>query len=129
MIRWNGKPLTLRSENEKDFITIDNGAPWNSNTVYYQNFPNWLKKKMPLYGTKDINTNDANTLYLPTATTAYLFRHRYGGWPNVDVNGWSQVSEGSYLHYGPNMTLYTKKFEAGTYTIDNNAAMYLFDSD
>lgn len=128
-ILWNGEPLTLRKEGSDDGLTNTNGRVWsNTGSVHYQNFPTFLRQKMPLYGTQDVNTNDANTLILRRKTMVYMFREDY--WNPVDMNGWTLLSTGEYLSLHPNtVRLYSKEMEAGTYTIDNNSAMYLFDED
>ena len=123
---WNGVHLTLRAEDPNDRLTINYGGNWGNK--YYQNFPEMLKEKMPLYGTQDINTNNANTLYLPTKTMGYMLH--IIGWEPVGMDGWTEVSMGSYINeYGNEVRLYTREFEAGTYTLDNYSAMYLFDPD
>ena len=127
-ILWNDIPLTLRNEGKDDRLTIG-GKPWGSGDgVYYQNLPTYLKSKMPLYGTKDVNTGDANTLYLPTDAMVYMLRR--DDWAAVDMTGWNYKSSGSYLTvYSPgSIKIYSKKMAAGTYTIDNLSAMYLFDT-
>ena len=125
---WNGQPMTLRVESSADFFTAHNGGTWGTNNIYLQNLPVDLKEKMPLFGTNDVNTGDSNSLYLPTKTFAFMFRHT--GWQLVDMTGWTEVSMGAYLGgHGSDIRMYTKEFEPGTYTIDNYSAMYLFDPD
>ena len=125
---WNGEPMSLRAERTDDFFTIYNGAIWSNNGVYYQNLPSELKEKMPLYGTQDINTGDAIWLVLPTKTVAYMFRMDH--WAAVDLTGWTEVSIGPYLGgHGNDVRMYTREFDPGSYVLDNNSAMYLFDPD
>ena len=125
---WNEEPMSLRVESTNDFYTISNGQSWGSNLVYYQNLPTDLKEKMPLYGTQDINTGNANLLYLPTKTYAYMFRKH--GWQEVDMTGWTEVSMGSYFGgHGGDIRMYTREYEPGTHIVDNFSAMYLFDPD
>ena len=127
---WNEVPMTLRTEGKDDKLTHAGGRnDWGAGDgVHYQNLPPSLKEKMPLYGTQDVNTNDANTLYLLTKTMGYMFR--ISGWSPVDMDGWMEVSMGSYLNaHGDDVRLYTREFEAGTYILDNMSAMYLFDPD
>ena len=126
---WNGSPLTLRTEGKDDRLYSGSGDTWgNDDGVYYQNLPEVVKEKMPLYGTQAVNTNDINTLYLPTKTMGYMFR--INTWMKVDMNGWTEVSVGPYLSgYNAVVIMYKKEFEAGTYKIDNQSAMYLFDPD
>ena len=132
---WNGLPLTLRKEGKSDRLFNAHGATppttkyWGSGDgVYYQNLPSTLKEKMPLYGNQEVNTKEANNLYLPTKTMVYLFRQPR--WSGVDLNGWKYVSTGSYLSlYGNDIQMYTKELAAGNHIIDNMSAMYLFDPD
>ena len=120
--------MTLRKEGSDDGFTLSGGVWSNAGSVHYQNLPNFLKEKMPLYGTQDVNTNDANELILTTKTLVYMFR--IDAWGPVDLNGWTLKSTGGYLSpHSTGVRMYEKEFESGTYTIDNNSAMYLFDED
>ena len=80
-----------------------------------------------MLGTSDINTADANFLYLPRRTAVYMLRK--DGWRTVDLDGWTFTGdEGNFL--GPQVgriKIYKREYNPGRYTIDNNSALYLFD--
>ena len=118
--------MTLRQEGPQYKLT-NRGGSWNGGGVYYQNLPTYLRDKMPMYGTQDVNTGDANTLYLPTKTMVYMFRQ--DNWSAVNMTGWTYGSTGPYLAGYSTVEMYTKTIESGTYTIENLSAMYLFDPD
>ena len=122
---WNHVPMTLRTGDPSDSITIEGGKVWHNGMVFYTNLPPFIQNRLPMYGTIDINTSDQNILVLKTKMTAYMIR--VPSWNAVDLNGWSILGNGTYL--GPlyiTTTLYEKTMDKGTYIIDNNSAMYLF---
>ena len=123
IIVWNGSPLTLRHGGSSDPIS-HHGV--NDHFTFYQNFPSFLNKTLPVYGPNDINTSHENTVVIPAKTNVYLLR--VNGWGPVDLTGWTELSTGSYFnHYEDNTSkLYQKTFEAGEYILDNSSAMYLF---
>ena len=108
---------------EKQGDLTNDGIRWGG--YYYTNFPDDLKTLFPIYGTQDIETQNDNTLEIRQPMIAYMLRDK--GWVNVPIDGWTELSTGQYL--GPesgNITIYEKLLLAGTYTINNNASLYLF---
>ena len=108
---------------EKQGDLTNDGIRWEG--YYYTNFPHDLKTLFPIYGTKDIETQNDNTLEIRQPMVAYMLRDK--NWVNVPIDGWTELSTGQYL--GPesgNITIYEKLLLAGTYTINNNASLYLF---
>ena len=124
-ITWNNEEMTLRTGDPSDAFTI-NGATWKDGQVFYTNLPSNLQARFPMYGTHDVNTGQANSLVLQRPMVSFMLRQT--GWSSVPLDGWTLISSGNYL--GTKYTgidLYEKTFPSGTYTIDNNSAMYLFD--
>ena len=122
---WNHVPMTLRTGDPSDSITIEGGKVWHNGLVFYTDLPPFIQKRLPMYGTSDINTSDQNVLVLKTKMTAYMIRDL--SWNAVDLNGWTLLGNGTYL--GPltlRVTLFERIMDKGTYIIDNNSAMYLF---
>jgi hypothetical protein len=106
---YNGMPLTIT------------GAAWET----YHNLPSYLQG---LWATQDINTSDSLSWTIP-ACKIYLIRDD-NEWNAVDTtDGWTllETSKDYLTGYGAIMSVYEKNFENGTYTFDNNSAMYLFD--
>ena len=125
-ILWNSASLTKRQyEKKRDLkweVTI---PPFN---WYYTNFPDRISNLFPMYGTQDINTNEANELEVKDeAVIAFMITKNIGNWFTVPINGWEIVDTGSFL--GPESTdiiLYEKFLKPGIYSIDNNSSYYLF---
>ena len=89
---------------------------------------------MPLKGNPDVDTSNTNTLFLPRETVAYMFRSTYWTRGTVNLYGWTLEREGNYL--GPGFVqektpirMYKRTMAPGTYIIDNDSAMYLFDEE
>ena len=129
---WNSELVTLRYLG--NFIknnTIHGDQQLTNNSVVWQgayfsrSLPGYLS--FPMFGTRDINTADANFLYLPRRTAVYMLRK--DGWRPVDLDGWTFTGdEGLFL--GPQVgrvKIYKREYDPGRYTIDNNSALYLFD--
>ena len=79
-----------------------------------------------MYGTQDINTNEANELEI-RQQPVIGFMITKESWFTVPVDGWEKVDMGSFL--GPESTdinIYEKFLEPGTYFMDNNSSYYLF---
>ena len=79
-----------------------------------------------MLGTKDIDTGDANDLYLPTRTTVYMLRE--DSWTEVDIKGWTLTGDtGNFLGAKAGaIKIYKRDYVPGRYKIDNKSAFYLF---
>jgi hypothetical protein len=100
------------------------GSNWSN----WNNVPEWAKGML---GTSEINTSDSNSVTL--ACTMTVFLNRSDGWNTVSTSGWTDLGSGHGIDangndatFGPGGHLYVKTFAAGTHTLDNNSAMYLF---
>lgn len=99
-------------------LFIGAGA-WNR----YQNLPNYLRG---LLGTTSINDSDSCTFVFQNTGTVYMLR--LPTWNAVDTTGWTTVETGRpYLTGGESVSVFSRTFTPGTYTFDNNSAMYFFD--
>jgi hypothetical protein len=95
------------------------GGVWNR----YQNLPNYLQG---LLTTTSINDSNSCTFVFQRTGTVYLLR--LPTWNAVDTTGWTTVETGRpYLTGGESVTVFSRTFTAGTYTFDNDSAMYFFD--
>ena len=95
------------------------GSPW----TVYQGLPDYLKG---LQCTISINDTDAGSVTYSQPTRTYMMRNP--GWNLVDTSGWTTVETGqSYISsQGATLSVFYRDFTAGTYSIDNNSAMYFF---
>ncbi|CAJ1414630.1 unnamed protein product [Effrenium voratum] len=131
-IRFRGALVRFRERLKKDRLTIRRGKRWGAKNkeIYYQKLPSYLSASWPLRGTKDINSANQNSLYLPQTTLAYLLR--VDRWSKVDLKGWTDTGDvGSYLgthYYKDKVRIYWKILDAGKHIIDNYSGMYLFAS-
>ena len=83
---WNHVPMTLRTGDPSDSITIEGGKVWHNDLVFYTNLPPFIQSRLPMYGTIDINTSKQNNLTLKTKMTAYMIRAP--SWDAVELDGW-----------------------------------------
>ena len=118
--------VTLRHKSESDKLTKEGKAWGGSKGVYYNDLPQYLSKHFPMKGTRDLNTGDSNRLYLPTRTLVFMLRN--DDWLSVNLTTWIDTRDkGNYL--GPvagTIRIYKRTFAAGSHTLDNKGAMYLF---
>lgn len=93
---------------------------------YYQGLPSYLTGTDKLCNTI-VNETDSGTWTCDQACRLYMLRNT--GWNAVDITGWTlQESNTSYISgYGATINVYYRDFVAGTYTYDNNSAMYIWD--
>jgi len=82
-----------------------------------------------LVTTQEINTSDAIDITFAFTTTVYMIRQT--NWNAVDTTGWTSIGNaGNILQdSSSDEVVYERTFTAGTYTFDNNSAMYMFDPD
>ena len=88
----------------------------------YQNLPSYLKG---LLTTTSINDSDAFSITFSHTVLVYLIRQT--SWDAVDLTGWTTVESGKNYITNTTVSVYSRTFSAGTYTFDNNSAMYMFD--
>lgn len=107
-------------------LTIGGGALGGTNTAWatYQNLPDYL---IGLPCTTCINNTDGSNWTLPDCRV-YMLRNT--SWNAISTpTGWTTISEStdiSYISGYSTMGIYYKDFTAGTYSFDNNSAMYMF---
>ena len=82
-----------------------------------------------LVTTQEINTSDAIDITFAFTTTVYMIRQT--NWNAVDITGWTSIGNaGNILQdSSADEAVYERTFTAGTYTFDNNSAMYMFNPD
>lgn len=82
-----------------------------------------------LVTTQEINTSDAIDITFAFTTTVYMIRQT--NWNAVDITGWTSIGNaGNILQdSSTDEAVYERTFTAGTYTFDNNSAMYMFNPD
>lgn len=102
-------------------LTIGGGAGgWQS----YQNLPAELTG---IYTTLNINSSDANTITLSDDCIVYMIRQ--SSWNGISDNwssGWGSAQNSTSLITGTTAYYYQQTISAGTYTVDDNSAMYMF---
>ncbi len=126
-VTWRGELLDEVDYGQR--LTINNGRSWDNGRVHYEDRLETYGIRLPMVGTTDINTDDSNTLVLDQRTKVYLLR--MDSWRSVDLTGWTDMGIvdsllGDSSKRG-SVKIYYKTLEAGTYVIDNDSAMYLFD--
>jgi len=82
-----------------------------------------------LVTTQEINTSDAIDITFAFTTTVYMIRQT--NWGAVDTTGWTSIGNAGNIiqDSSADEAVYERTFTAGTYTFDNNSAMYMFDPD
>lgn len=111
VVAVNGQALTISG----------NGAAWAS----YQNLPYYLAN---LTSTACINDLSSITYTITAPTRVYMVREPT--WNSVDTTGWTLLETGkNYISGYSNLYVYQRDFDAGTYTVSNNSAMYLFKNN
>lgn len=114
----NGYPVGISSNGLRLAIGTA-GAYWTT----YQNLPAYLTG---LQCGLTINVTDSSTFTLNYPARVYLIRDT--GWNAVDTTGWTSYETGkNYINGYTSITVYYKDFAAGTFTYDDNSAMYMFD--
>jgi len=99
-------------------LTVSSGTNWEK----YQNLPSYL---INLPSTTCINDGDTLSWTIP-ACKVYMIRQT--SWNTVSTTGWTTVETGKNYITNVTTAVYSKEFSAGTYTFDNNSAMYLFET-
>jgi hypothetical protein len=125
-----GSPLVTPANNVAIYIPTSYGSGLvvpSTTTIwgYWQNLPAYLSGNGKLC-TMGINEVDAGTFTTTRPCRAYMLRNP--GWNAVDTTGWTSYETAkNYLSPDINTTVYYKDIAAGTYTFDNNSAMYVWD--
>lgn len=98
----------------------------------WQSYSNLTSTYLGLVTTLEINSGNALGITFQYETLVYQFRNT--SWAttanasDTDVsNGWTQVDSGGYITSAGTVTVYSKTFSAGSYTFDNESAMYMFN--
>ena len=94
-------------------------APW----VTYTNLPNEL---IGLVTTTSVN-NGPITFKVSNPGKAYLLRNPK--WWVVPLDGWTLIQTGPYIGNEPGVNVYSRQLAAGTYSLFDNSAMYMFKPD
>lgn len=102
----------------------------NATTTWatYQNLPSYLTGSGCITNTI-VNESDTSTFTLHNISgTIRVYMLRNPTWNAVDTTGWTLNSTGNnYFSVDSNISVYYKDFSAGTYTMDTNSAMYIWD--
>lgn len=119
-----GMPTTLATSYNGQPLTINGGALGGTNAAWssYSNLPDYL---IGIATTTSINNTDGSSWTLP-ACRAYMLRDP--NWNAVDTTGWTLIFGETGKNYGisSNVSVYYRDFAAGSYSFDNNSAMYMF---
>jgi hypothetical protein len=93
----------------------------------YQNLPAYLTGVGKITSTV-INETDSGTFTITKPCRVYMLR--VPSWNAVDTTGWTSYETGkSYISGETNVSVFYRDFTAGTYTYDNNSAMYIWSFD
>ena len=107
-------------------ICAINGAPLYINDTrdtwaHYSALPNYLLGTL----THDCINNSSFTITLACTMTVFLARSHT--WNPVNLSGWNLIESNTNISpFGSSTRLYVKTLAAGTYTLDNDSAMYFF---
>jgi hypothetical protein len=113
-------PLRISANNLQLYIGV---SPNQNAWVVYANLPAYLTG---LVCTSYINTTNAGTFAVSHDCRAYILRSL--GWNAVSTTGWTLYE--SYKSYGldgSNTHVYYRDLTAGSYTLDDDSAMYMWD--
>jgi hypothetical protein len=82
-----------------------------------------------LVTTQEINTSNAIDITFAFTTTVYMIRQT--AWNAVDITGWTSIGNAGNIiqDSATDEAVYERTFTAGTYTFDNDSAMYMFNPD
>lgn len=113
-------PLRISANNLKLYIGVSpNQTAW----VTYANLPAYLTG---LVCTSYVNTTDAGTFTINADCRVYMLRSLT--WNAVSTTGWTLYETfKSYGLDGSNTHVYYRDFTAGSYSFDDNSAMYMWD--
>jgi hypothetical protein len=108
--------ITISSEGQQLFVP----GLWER----YQNLPNYLRG---ILTTTSINDSDAVSVTFSHPVLVYMLRNP--AWNAVDTTDWTTVETGkNYItNSGNTISVFSRTFQAGTFTLDNNSAIYMFD--
>ena len=124
---WNGVDMTMRSGAKDDSITANGEEKLGA----YINLPFDVKRRLPMYGTTDVNTRDLidnKTLVLSRPMNSFMLRKPHQKKNGMD--GWEYVESGKYLgsSFGE-IDLHQKLLSKGTHSIQTFNALYLFSDN
>ena len=107
--------------NDMQLYIANGSTTWNR----YQNLPSYLTGQGKIASTI-INEVDAGTFTTTANCRVYMIRNP--GWSAVDTTGWTSYETGkNYITGETNLSIFYKDITPGTYTYDNNSAMYVWD--
>jgi len=107
--------ITISSNGQQLFIP----GIWQK----YQNLPNYLKG---LLTTTSINDSDSFNITFSHPVRVYMLRATT--FNAVDTSSWTIIETGrNYISSRSDISVFRRDFSAGTFTFDNNSAMYMFD--
>ena len=119
-----------------DVVTWSTGAPLVTPVNDLQLYINpardtWAKiTNLPSYllGNNVLMTtviNESDTTSATLTAPCRIYQLRDPSWSATDISGWTVQETGRSMSLAT-ATIYYKDFTAGTYTLDNNSAMYFF---
>lgn len=113
-------PLRISANNLKLYIGVSpDQTAWTS----YVNLPAYLTG---LVCTSYVNTTDAGTFTINADCRVYMLRSLT--WNAVSTTGWTLYETfKTYGIDGGNTHVYYRDFTAGSYSFDDNSAMYMWD--
>lgn len=126
-VTWSTGSSLVRPVNGLNLFISGSLNIWST----WQNLPAYLSGTGTL-GTTFINESDSISATLSGFTgTIRAYMLRVTSWNTVDLTGWTLFeSNKTYLTAADTigtLNVYYKDFAPGTYTFDNNSAMYIFD--
>ena len=126
-VTWRGSALYPISSSVS--LTIGSAyGTWGGGEVRYQQAPLTAAgvNFATAVATRNVNTANSNSLTLMQETTVFLVRST--AWSAVPTAGWTRLADGAYLgaRYTTPLALYTRTYAAGSFTLDDFSAMYIF---
>jgi hypothetical protein len=115
------KGLTIARDGLQLYIApVAPGVATNT-WLTYTGLPDYLKGLQCTFAVNE--TNGANITF-SDLTRVYMMRDP--SWTAVDTTGWTTVETGKNYIPSYNLSVFYKDFAAGTYSFNNNSAMYFF---
>ena len=122
LVTFNTAGIDATMVTEGGQLSASDGSGNGNNWTTWSNVPDWA---VGLLAGNQVNTSDTNSVTLACTMTVFMLRS--DGWNSVSTSGWTDLgTDGLGPSFGPGGHHYVKTLSAGTHTLDNNSAMYIF---
>ena len=129
-ILWNRKHLTWRLDCPSDVLHDSQPSRNDSkNIIYYSGLPDYLRNLIPILGTHELASGNADEIYLPDTSLVYMVQQKHEETIDTNLAGWAFTGDYGY-YLGPNDSneyiIYQKIMRKGRHHVYQKNALYLF---